>query len=72
MANLREVNARQKADSKPRADKIIAMREAGKTWREIGEHFGVTRQCVTQIAQKFKPSLVRVGKPGRRSKVFLA
>ena len=33
------------------------MRQAGKKWKEIGEHFGVSRQRAQQMAAMYERSL---------------
>lgn len=42
--NNDQFNERQRKAARPRAFKMLRMREQNKTWREIGEAFGVTAQ----------------------------
>ncbi len=37
-------NSRMKRAAAPRKRRIKALRDKGKTWREIGELLGITRQ----------------------------
>lgn len=56
-------NARQIALSLPRAKRALKLREAGKTWVEVGVALGVSAQRAHVLAKKAKAAygLIRVG-----------
>lgn len=47
-----EYNAKQRRLAAPRIAKVKKMREAGKTWAEIGQALGVSRQRAQQLSKQ--------------------
>ncbi len=56
MRKLSPVDEQIKAirEAKKRRDRALAMKEAGKTFREIGDALGVTRQRAKALVDKAK------------------
>lgn len=51
MASNQAFNEKQRRAARPRALKMLRMRDQKKTWREIGEAFGVTAQRAEALAK---------------------
>lgn len=48
-------------ERKRRADRMLVMRKAGMTLKEIAGHFGLTRERVRQILADIKQADERIG-----------
>ncbi len=52
--NQAAFNARQVAESLPRAERALRLREAGETWKTIGRILGVSGERARQLGTKAK------------------
>lgn len=60
-AKLDALNRQQREAARPRAERVIRLREAGETWAVIGRIIGVSRQRAQALAKAHKYN----GKPKR-------
>lgn len=56
------------AEAAERRDAMGKLREIGWTWRQIGEHYGVTPQRALQIGKKYEETKAK-GRGGVRKNI---
>lgn len=48
---------RHYTDWPPRLPAIARMRKAGETWKQIGEHFGVSKEAILGVSSRYAAEL---------------